>query len=76
MFDQLSSDDVLVGLPVPPVVLLGPVPDGLHLGKVRELVQGRFTRLAALQDQSPVSLMKSRECHREGLTWKQIIKCI
>ena len=32
--DQLGGDDVLVRLPVTPVVFLRPVPDSLHLGSI------------------------------------------
>ena len=68
VFDELSSDDVLVGLPVPAVVLLRPVPDGLHLGKLGKPVQGSLTSRASLQDESPVLLAKGCEGHRECLT--------
>ena len=56
VFYQLGRDDVLVGLPVLAVELLGPVPDGLHLGVLGELVEGRLAALAVLEDQPPVPL--------------------
>ena len=67
VFYQLSCDDVLVGLPVLAIELLGPVSDSLHLGVLRELVEGRLAALAVLEDKLPVPLDHSGEGHGEGL---------
>ena len=67
VFYQLGRDDVLVGLPVLSVELLGPVPDGLHLCVLRELIEGRLAALAVLENQPPVPLGQGGEGHGEGL---------
>ena len=67
VFYQLSRDDVLVRLPVLAVELLSPVPNGLHLGVLRELVEGRLAALAVLKDKLPVTLGHGGEGHGEGL---------
>ena len=71
VFQELGGDDVLVGLPVLAVELLGPVPDGLHLGVLREPGEGGLAAPAVLEDQPPVPLGQGGEGHCEGLAAKQ-----